>query len=109
GLYVLRLDGTVREELVRALSAGDVGKAVTRQCRVHDGELVIERETMEKSEEDIAVGKSGVAAPLKPDPLRLKPPPSKNLYSSAEVLLHPKSFWSQRARSSRKADGRSKS
>ena len=50
GLYELGLDGTVREELVRALSAGDVGKVVTRQCRVHDGELVIELETTNDGE-----------------------------------------------------------
>lgn len=50
GQYELGLDGTVRQELLGALKPGDVGKVVTRECRVEDGELVIELETMNNGE-----------------------------------------------------------
>jgi Lipocalin-like domain len=38
-------DGTVTQELVGALSPGDVGKVVTRQFQINDNELVITLET----------------------------------------------------------------
>jgi len=38
-------DGTVTQELVGALSPGDVGKVVTRQFRINGDELVITLET----------------------------------------------------------------
>jgi hypothetical protein len=45
GRYTVGTDGTVTQELVGALSPGDVGKVVTRRCRVNGGELVIDLET----------------------------------------------------------------
>jgi Lipocalin-like domain len=50
GRYELGLDGTVRQELVGALSPGDVGKVVTRHYRVEERELVIELEVMNSGE-----------------------------------------------------------
>jgi hypothetical protein len=44
GRYELGRDGTVRQELLGALKPGDLGKVVTRRCRVDDAELVIELE-----------------------------------------------------------------
>jgi hypothetical protein len=38
-------DGTVTQELIGALSPGDVGKVVTRQFRINGDELVITLET----------------------------------------------------------------
>jgi len=45
GRYVLRSDGTVTQELVGALSPGDVGKVVTRRFQISCDELVIELAT----------------------------------------------------------------
>jgi hypothetical protein len=50
GRYTVGADGMVTQELVGALSPADVGKVVTRQCRVEDGKLVIELETMNDGE-----------------------------------------------------------
>lgn len=45
GRYTVGVDGTVTQELVGALSQEDVGKVVTRRCRVNGTELVIDLET----------------------------------------------------------------
>jgi len=45
GRYTARADGTVTQELLGALSPGDVGKVVTRQFRINGRELVITLET----------------------------------------------------------------
>jgi lipocalin-like protein len=50
GRYNVAADGMVTQELVGALSPADVGKVVTRQCRVEDGKLVIELATMNGGE-----------------------------------------------------------
>jgi Lipocalin-like domain len=50
GRYRVGADGVVTQELVGALSPADVGKVVTRQCRVEDGKLVIELDTMNDGE-----------------------------------------------------------
>ena len=50
GRYTVGADGTVTQELVGALSPGDVGKVVTRRYRVEEAELVIELETMNDGE-----------------------------------------------------------
>jgi hypothetical protein len=46
GRYTVAGDGTVTQELVGALSAGDVGKVVTRRFQTKGAELVIALETM---------------------------------------------------------------
>jgi Lipocalin-like domain len=51
GRYRVGADGAVTQELVGALSPADVGKVVTRRCRVEDGKLVIELKTMNNREE----------------------------------------------------------
>jgi hypothetical protein len=45
GRYTVGADGTVTQELVGALSPGDVGKVVTRRFRINGDELVIDLET----------------------------------------------------------------
>jgi hypothetical protein len=45
GRYTVGTDGTVTQELVGALSPGDVGKVVTRRFRANGAELVIDLET----------------------------------------------------------------
>ena len=45
GRYTVEADGIVTQELVGALSPGDVGKVVTRRFQVHGAELVIDLET----------------------------------------------------------------
>ena len=50
GRYELGVDGTVRQELVGALRPGDVGRVVTRRCKVDDEELVIELEASNNGE-----------------------------------------------------------
>ena len=46
-------DGTVRQELIGALSPGDVGKLVTRQFQINGAELVIALETMSSTGEPV--------------------------------------------------------
>lgn len=50
GQYEMGSDGTVRQELLGALSPGNVGKVVTRRCRIEQGQLVIELEAMNNGE-----------------------------------------------------------
>jgi hypothetical protein len=50
GRYELERDGTVRQKLLGALSPENVGKVVTRRCRVEGRELVIELETTNDGE-----------------------------------------------------------
>jgi hypothetical protein len=45
GRYTVADDGTVTQELIGALSPGDVGKIVTRRFQIKDAELVIVLET----------------------------------------------------------------
>ena len=45
GRYTVGADGTVTQELVGALSPGDVGKVVTRRFQTNGAELVIDLET----------------------------------------------------------------
>ena len=45
GRYAVGAEGTVTQELLGALSPGDVGKVVMRQFRISGGELVIALET----------------------------------------------------------------
>jgi len=45
GRYTVGADGTVTQELVGALSPGDVGKVVTRRFQTNGTELVIDLET----------------------------------------------------------------
>jgi len=45
GRYRVSREGTVTQELVGALSPGDVGKMVTRRFQIDGAELVIELET----------------------------------------------------------------
>ena len=45
GRYTVGAEGTVTQELVGALSPGDVGKVVTRRFQINGAELVIQLET----------------------------------------------------------------
>jgi len=47
------VDGTVRQELVGALSPGEVGKVVTRQFQINGAELVITLQTTSSTGEPV--------------------------------------------------------
>ena len=53
GRYTVGADGTVTQELVGALSPGDVGKVVTRRFRINGAELVIDLETTASDGESV--------------------------------------------------------